>query len=116
MTVSIGYPDRENERLIMQKHTSKMQTPITFNESSNLKTLQEMQKKVVEIHVDDSLREYIRDLVYITRSDKRLLIGVSPRGSCGGRAIPRACEKEETFPQSSTVARAHVSTMAKSRP
>ena len=40
-----------------------------------------MQKKVVEIHVDDSLREYIRDLVYITRSDKRLLIGVSPRGS-----------------------------------
>ena len=81
LTVSIGYPDRENERLIMQKHTSKMQSTITFNEISNLKTLQEMQKKVVEIHVDDSLREYIRDLVYFTRSDKRLLIGVSPRGS-----------------------------------
>ena len=48
---------------------------------TNLETLLEMQKAVIDIHVEDSLRKYILKIVTITRGDERLMLGVSPRGS-----------------------------------
>jgi MoxR-like ATPase len=38
-------------------------------------------KEVWDVHVDDTIRNYIVRLVFATRSHKDLLLGASPRGS-----------------------------------
>ena len=40
-----------------------------------------LQKKVWDVHVDDTLQEYIVSLVDATRTHPDLALGVSPRGS-----------------------------------
>ena len=81
MTVSIGYPDREAERAVMalgraDSHPLSRITPV-----ADIATLIDMQQQVLQVHVDDSLRGYILALVAATRTDRRLALGVSPRGS-----------------------------------
>ena len=81
MTVSIGYPDREAERAVMalgraESHPLSRITPV-----ADIATLIDMQQQVLQVHVDDSLRGYILALVAATRTDRRLALGVSPRGS-----------------------------------
>ncbi len=81
MTVSIGYPDREAERAVMalgraDSHPLSRITPV-----ADIATLIDMQQQVLQVHVDDSLRSYILALVAATRTDRRLALGVSPRGS-----------------------------------
>ena len=81
MTVSIGYPDREAERLVMgigrqESHPLNRIAPV-----ADIATLIAMQQQVLEVHVDASLRAYILALVGATRTDRSLALGVSPRGS-----------------------------------
>jgi len=40
-----------------------------------------IQRKVKDIHVEESIQNYIVELVQSTRRDERLFIGASPRGS-----------------------------------
>ena len=48
---------------------------------SDIETLVAMQRKVIDVHVEKSLQRYILDIVGLSRSDGRLILGVSPRGS-----------------------------------
>ncbi len=43
--------------------------------------LVEMQRQILSVHVSAHLRKYILRLVSATRTDPRLVLGVSPRGS-----------------------------------
>jgi MoxR-like ATPase len=43
--------------------------------------LLELQRQVWEVHVDDTVRDYIVRLVQATRSHSDLALGASPRGS-----------------------------------
>ena len=40
-----------------------------------------MQSAILKVHVEESLRKYILSIIRTTRDDKRLVLGVSPRGS-----------------------------------
>ena len=81
MTVSIGYPDREAERAVMALGTADRHPLSRITPVADIATLTDMQQQVLQVHVDDSLRGYILALVGATRSDRRLALGVSPRGS-----------------------------------
>lgn len=80
MRLSLGYPSPEDERQILinlwREH------PITQLEKVvDGLALLTLQKKVWDVHVDETLQEYIVALVDATRTHPDLALGVSPRGS-----------------------------------
>jgi MoxR-like ATPase len=60
----------------------KAATPLSgVRPVASLERLVEMQRQVLSVHVSPLLRRYILSLVTATRTDPRLVLGVSPRGS-----------------------------------
>lgn len=79
MCISMGYPDTENEINILKNHISNKTEGLNTVLSAEI--LQEAQKQVSEIYVDDSLYSYIVDIANETRKSESFSIGISPRGS-----------------------------------
>ncbi|MFH0801140.1 MAG: MoxR family ATPase [bacterium] len=82
LRVRLGYPDfvSENEMLLSQRlrhPIEELEQVITHEE------LLDLQHRVREVHLDDSIREYIVNLVRSTRENSSLFLGASPRGSLG---------------------------------
>jgi len=81
MVLKIGYPPREAEEEILESQR-RITHPVTdVKPVTALQTLLEMQKQLLEVHVDNDLRSYLLTITEQTREDSRLLLGVSPRGS-----------------------------------
>jgi MoxR-like ATPase len=95
MRLSVGYPSLADERLILEHlrhvHPINELKPLQFSDNSSredgeaagagLAQLLSLQQTVWEVHVDDSLADYILKLVTSTRSHPDLLLGGSPRAS-----------------------------------
>ena len=80
MRLSLGYPNPEDERQILIKLWREH--PITQLEKvADGTELLALQKKVWDVHVDETLQEYIVALVDATRTHPDLALGASPRGS-----------------------------------
>ena len=78
--VAIGYPSRESEADILRNQ--QMSHPVdSMTQIVELSELVEAQNAVREIHVHESVREYVVDIVRSTRENNQLIIGSSPRGS-----------------------------------
>jgi MoxR-like ATPase len=81
LSLSIGYPDRESEILVTvnqrkdEKPLEKL-TPVT-----DVETAISMQEKILSVHVEEGIKDYILNIIKKTREDNRLMLGVSPRGS-----------------------------------
>jgi len=80
LRVEIGYPGEDDEIRIMRRHDSvralqELKPVLTADEVVAL------QRKVSEIHVDDSVARYVRALVQATREHPGVRLGASPRGS-----------------------------------
>jgi len=80
MRLSLGYPSAADERQILinlwREH------PIThLKKVVDGLALLDLQKSVWDVHVDETLQEYIVALVAATREHPDLALGVSPRGS-----------------------------------
>jgi MoxR-like ATPase len=83
MRLSMGYPDRDAEREVMQQRRVKQYPdPVASNDQ-----IMALCDAVEETAVPNEVSEYILDLVRRTRTDSRLLRGVSTRG---GQALFRA--------------------------
>ncbi len=82
LKLSLGYLDVEEEKGLLlhlrRQHPIDTLQPVT--DSDQILPLAE---QVWEIHVDDTLRDYIVRLVQATRQHPDLLLGASPRGSLG---------------------------------
>jgi MoxR-like ATPase len=80
MRLSIGYPDKANEARILaqQTHTQPLQDLAPVISLSEVLALQDA---VREVYVDESIRDYIVDLVTATRTHPQVVLGASPRGS-----------------------------------
>lgn len=80
MRISIGYPVRETEREILRMHhlpgLSASIRPVV-----NAQEICEIKKKVSDVHLDESLADYIIDIVDATRQNDQLRLGVSTRGA-----------------------------------
>lgn len=80
LRVHLGYPSIEEEKRVILDQ--KLHHPIDavgpVVSSDELSTIQ---TKVKEIHVEESVQNYIVQLVEETRKEERLFLGSSPRGS-----------------------------------
>jgi MoxR-like ATPase len=80
MRLSLGYPNPDDERQILIN--LRREHPITkLNQIVDGMDLLKFQREIWDVHVDETLQEYIVDLVDKTRSHPDLALGVSPRGS-----------------------------------
>jgi MoxR-like ATPase len=88
MRLSMGYPSPEDERLILthlrREHPILSLTPVSFKDKvtqDGLARLLSLQRLVWEVHIDESLQDYIVRLVAATRQHPGLALGASPRAS-----------------------------------
>jgi len=78
--ISIGYPSRRDEKQIMESQSHErpvdlIEPVMTANEVT------QMQGEIRDVHVNDSLRDYILEMVSATRNHPAVALGASPRGS-----------------------------------
>jgi MoxR-like ATPase len=78
--LTLGYPAAADEKILLEK--VRREHPILqLKQVAKCEQLLELQKQVWEIHLDDTLRDYIVRLVGRTRSHPDLALGGSPRAS-----------------------------------
>lgn len=78
LSLSIGYPSAGAELSVMQSH-GRRATEITA--ASEVAELTSMQQTALDVEVSVDVQRYVLSIVTYTRSDDRLLLPVSPRGS-----------------------------------
>lgn len=77
----VKYPtEREELEIIDLKHDPQYQKVRPVTSPRTISAIQEVVKK---IHIDKDLMTYIKDIVFKTRNDPRILLGGSPRASIG---------------------------------
>lgn len=80
LRLSIGYPDDADEDTMMQMQ----QTGHPIDDLEQVidgERIPELQRQIRQVHVVESIRRYILDLVHATRDHAALALGASPRGS-----------------------------------
>lgn len=106
---SMGYPDSESELKMLQgqraSHPLNSLKPVATFEQ-----LRQLRAKVSEVNVSDDVTRYILGIIGRTRSDARLKLGSSPRGSL---AIYKACQARAYMQGRDFVTPDDVKTMAK---
>jgi len=81
MKLSVGYPGRPIERAILVKRKQRGKDDHTLEAITSSEKLKEMQLSLEKVQVDDSIIEYIVEIVTSTREDPRVRVGSSPRGA-----------------------------------
>lgn len=80
MKLSVGYLDETMESQMLlnlgRAHPIDALTPAVDGDR-----LPELARRVWDVHVDDTVRDYIVSIVFATRRHEDLLLGASPRGS-----------------------------------
>lgn len=80
MRLTVGYPSAENEKILLmhlrREHPVNSLQPVSYPA-----VLINLQQRVWDIHVDDTLQDYIIRLITSTRSHPDLALGASPRAS-----------------------------------
>ncbi len=90
MRISLGYPDRASERLLLagadRREMASTMLPLLSTEE-----LAALQQQVQAVHVSEPLIAYVQDLIAATRSGRWFLQGLSPRA---GIALVRAAKAQ----------------------
>ena len=81
MKLSMGYPGRPIERAILVKRKQRGKDEHTLQAITTPEKLREMQLSLEKVRIDDSIIEYIVEIIYRTREDPRVKVGSSPRGA-----------------------------------
>lgn len=80
MKLSIGYPSYEDEMEIIRRQ--KIRHPIEeLKPVATLEDVLSLQEKIKEVYVDETIIQYILDIVSATRKHSDIAVGSSPRGS-----------------------------------
>ncbi len=80
LRISMGYPSRDDERQVLANHRSgepvdELKPVVTCQD------VQQLQAAVRDVRMDDSINDYILDVVHATRTSEELSVGVSTRGA-----------------------------------
>lgn len=90
MRIDLGYPAREAERNVLRTH--RIGEPVDgLSSVVSLSEIKQWQGAVREIRFDDSLVDYLQDIVERTRKSNELQVGVSTRGAL---ALYRAAQAQ----------------------
>ena len=80
LRISMGYPDKNFEKAIFKSHRNG--EPVEeLQPVVNIETVAELQANVRDVAVDESIAEYMMDIVHQTREMPELSVGVSTRGA-----------------------------------
>ena len=83
MKITLDYPSLEEEVMILERHNADTRLA-KLDEVRHVVTADELLKfrqLVTKIYIEPSLLRYIATVVQQSRTDKRIFLGVSPRGS-----------------------------------
>jgi MoxR-like ATPase len=81
MKLGVGYPDEEDEQEILNRMENGDIGDIKIDKVVSPSQIIEMQKTIQKIHIDKDLQNYIVKIVQTTRTEPRVEVGISPRGS-----------------------------------
>ncbi|RJU94196.1 MAG: MoxR family ATPase, partial [Candidatus Poseidoniales archaeon] len=81
MKMSMGYPDRAEEKAILARRKLRGQDEHVVEQVTSPKKVVAMQKALETVHVDPAILSYIIEIVQRTREDHRVINGASPRAS-----------------------------------
>lgn len=90
LKLTVGYPSLEEEREILQRRRDRRQDEAALRQALQPEQLAEMREALETMHVDADLEAYISALVHATRTDRRVAVGASPRGSLAFLKMARA--------------------------
>lgn len=80
LCIEIGYPERSVEKEVLVSHRAG--EPVDLLEPVlSVEQVRELQAAARQVRVDDSLNEYLLDIVTATRNNEELELGVSTRGA-----------------------------------
>ena len=89
MRISLGYPDRDAERVLLTGHDRRAlmdALPSLLNSAE----LQALQQRVLAVHVSAPLLDYVQDLIGATRNGQWFVQGLSPRAGIAVLRTARA--------------------------
>jgi MoxR-like ATPase len=102
MRLSIGYPTPEEEREILDRRKARKEDRMDVPAVLDLPRFREVQRTVEDVELDPALEKYAVELVNATRTDPRIEVGASPRGSLAllklGRARALLAGRDYTIP------------------
>ncbi|MFW5743620.1 MAG: AAA family ATPase [Spirochaetota bacterium] len=81
LSISIGYPERSVEQHVVDSQRRLTHPVVDVQPVSDVADVHELQKQVVEVHVDREVMDYISGLIEASREHQNVRIGVSPRGT-----------------------------------
>jgi MoxR-like ATPase len=81
MKINVGYPSPAEEHLILSRRRERKKEAFEISQVASADDLAQARQVVEAIHVDGDIEQYIVQIVSATRSDKRVAVGASPRGS-----------------------------------
>ncbi|MBY0455133.1 MAG: AAA family ATPase [Burkholderiaceae bacterium] len=90
MRISLGYPDRAAERLLLAGDDRREMVTSMLPLLSGAE-LAALQQQVLAVHAADPLLDYVQDLIAATRSGRWFVQGLSPRA---GIALVRAAKAQ----------------------
>ena len=90
LKLTVGYPSLEDEKLILRRRRERKQDEVVLREITKAKQLLELRELVETVHVDADLEGYIASIIHATRTDRRVAVGASPRGSLAFLKMARA--------------------------
>ncbi len=88
--LTVGYPNLEEEKEILRRRRARMQDEIALYQIMKPKEFPALREAVESVHVDADIEDYIATLVLATRSDRRVAVGSSPRGSLAFLKLARS--------------------------
>lgn len=97
--LAIGYPAADVEVDILKSH-ARTQPLDHIAPVLTLEQVRQVQQEVAAVHVDNSILQYIVEIIHATRHDSRLQLGISTRGTL---MLSRAAQARAYFEQRSFV-------------
>jgi MoxR-like ATPase len=81
MTLTAGYPSGKAEAAILESQRRVDNPVVDIKPIATREDVARYRAGVVEIHVEEAVRDYVIALSAETRKDERVRLGISPRGS-----------------------------------
>ena len=78
---SLGYPDEAGEVEILRRRAGRVDRSPSVERVLDAGAVSELRTVPESVHVDDDLLGYMASLARATREDRRVAVGVSPRGT-----------------------------------
>ena len=90
LRTAVGYPDARSEAEMVRLRSERRRDEVALRAIASSDVILAMQQVVETVHVDPAVVQYMINIVTETRSDSRVVVGASPRGSLALLKLARA--------------------------